>query len=102
MRPLKTWLRVLKIIAVLELSVFSFLVQWNGFLTEASGSASMPNNRPVVFIDPPKVTASLGASITIAVKVFNLTNNWITLDPVKGIKHWIGNLYGFEIELLWD
>jgi len=102
MRPLKTWLRVLMIIAVLELSVFSFLVQWNGFLTEASGSASMPNNRPVVFIDPPKVTAFLGASITIAVKVFNLTNNWITLDPVKRIRHWIGNLYGFEIELLWD
>lgn len=102
MKQLKTWIKVLLLTAVLGISVFSVLVQWNGFSIKAFGSAPMPKDRPVVFIHPSKVTATFGDSVTVAVKVFNLTNNWVTLDPVRRKMHWIGNLYGFEIELLWD
>ena len=63
---------------------------------------SMPPDRPAVFIDPQIKTVEIGDTVTFSVKIFNLTDNFIVLDPIRRIMHWLGNLYGLDIQVSWD
>ncbi|MDH5704101.1 MAG: right-handed parallel beta-helix repeat-containing protein, partial [Aigarchaeota archaeon] len=77
---------------------------------------SAPSDMPVVFVDPLNVTADVGESFTISVKVFNLSENfYTTIDPwVEGeplppfepalwqYNYSLGYLYGLDLRLRWD
>lgn len=83
--------------------LIGILIPQSCFLISASpDSRLLPSDRPVVYIDPPIVQAGIGEYFTINVKVFNLTANWLLVDPVRVIKHWLGNLYGLELRMSWD
>jgi PKD repeat protein len=83
--------------------LIGMLIPQSCFFTKASPEPGpLPSDRPVVYIDPPIVQAVIDEYFTINVKVFNLTDNWIVVDPVRRTKHWIGNLFGLELKLSWD
>ncbi len=82
---------------------------------------SLPNNMPVVFVDPLNATANPGETITIGVKVFNLTNTVYIAgnsppepmvwswgeplpppDPSGRFNYSLGNLYGLAVDFIWD
>lgn len=78
-----------------------------------NASLWQPNNMPIVFVDPPTVTASVGENFTICVKVFNLSNNFYASDelwnygeplgpPGVRFNYSLGNLYGFQLNMSWD
>jgi hypothetical protein len=81
----------------------------------------LPSNMPVIFVDPLNITANPGETVTISVKIFNLSNTVHLCDespPSPDIWSWgeslppynpngrfnysLGNLYGLEIQFSWD
>jgi len=81
---------------------------------DLSASLNFPVTMPVVFVDPQNITARLGENITVAVKIFNLTDAyyatdqpWIPGDEVLGppgilYNYSLGNLLGFAIIFRWN
>lgn len=64
--------------------------------------ASFPTVGPSVFVDPQNVVMYEGQTLTIRVRVFNLTAVWVP-DPAYPLyKIPLGNLYGFDMVLTWD
>jgi thermitase len=55
------------------------------------GIPELPSDKPSIYVDPRIVTTSVGATFTISVEIFNLTDADLH-----------GNLYGFDIEFTWD
>jgi hypothetical protein len=78
--------------------------------------AALETDMPVVFVDPLNVTADVGESFTISVKVFNLSGDFYTTDeawsegdPLPPLlpNYWrynlsLGNLYALTLRLKWD
>jgi uncharacterized protein YvpB len=92
-----------------------------GMLESASNTASInvkaspqfAADMPVVYVDPQDASASLGATFTASVKIFNLTNTFYgaseTWEPGEPLpppgttyNYSLGNLYGLDIKLSWD
>ncbi|MCK4826094.1 hypothetical protein KA005_60670, partial [bacterium] len=88
-------------------------------LSVVKASSWQPSNMPIVFVDPPTITASVGENFTISVKIFNLTDNFYIADESPpGLPQWepgeplpppghrfnysLGNLYGLELYMSWD
>jgi len=51
----------------------------------------LPTDRPAVYVDPLITIVQPGSTFLISVKIFNLTD-----------AEFLGNLYGFDIEISWD
>lgn len=81
---------------------------------------TLPNNMPVVFVDPQNKTAKRNENVTISVKIFNLTDTVYLGDispPVPDTWAWgeplppdgggrynysLGNLMGFHVDFIWN
>lgn len=82
---------------------------------------TLPNDMPVIFVDPQNATANPGDTITISVKIFNISNTihlagasppdpeiWSwgeplpPADPNGRFNYSLGNLYGLDIQFSWD
>ena len=87
--------------------------------SKAELATTLPSDMPVVFVDPQNTTAGPGDTITISVKIFNLTNRgylgnislpnpetWAWGEPLPPpggrYNYSLGNLYGFEIQFSWN
>jgi len=68
---------------------------------------------PVIFVDPPDVSGTVGENFTVVIKAFNLTcsfyqtdEEWVPGDPLPppGFRYILslGNLYSFDISMSWD
>jgi len=64
--------------------------------------ASFPTRGPSVFVDPQNVVMYEGQTLTIRVRVFNLTAVWVPDPAFPTYKIPLGNLYGFDMVLTWD
>jgi hypothetical protein len=81
---------------------------------DLSASLNFPVTMPVVFVGPQNVTARLGENVTVAVKIFNLTDAyystdqpWIPGDEVLGppgilYNYSLGNLFGLGMMFRWN
>ena len=81
---------------------------------------TLPSNMPVIFVDPQNKTATPGDTITISVRIFNLTNTvylgrsslptpdtWAWGEPLPPdgggrYNYSLGNLFAFEIQFSWN
>ena len=95
-------------------------VRANGTIhSRVNAATTLPSDIPVVFVDPQNSTANPGDTVTVAVKIFNLTNNaYIASDSPPNYPLWewgeplpppgsrynfsLGNLYGFQIDFSWN
>lgn len=81
----------------------------------ATASLVYPTTMPLIFVDPQNASANVGETVTIDVKIFNLTDTyyatntmWVSgaeqLGPPGGIlyNYSLGNLYGFDIQFSWN
>lgn len=95
-------------ITILVLSIMVF-----NLYTPSASALMLHTDMPSVFIDPDIIDVVPGENITIAVKIFNLTDNiymsnetWELGEdlPPPGVQynHSLGNLYGFDIQISWD
>jgi len=83
-------------------------------LAQIEVSASeLPNDMPVVYVDPQQAFGAEGTTFNVSVKIFNLTNSfyptdikWETGDPLPPpgtlFNYSLGNMYGFNIVFSWD
>ena len=81
-----------------------------------SVSAALETDMPMVFVDPPEAIANVGDTVTISVKVFNLSGDfypsneaWEEGDPLPPLAptNWrynysLGHLYAIDLRLSWD
>jgi hypothetical protein len=79
-------------------------------------NAALESDMPVVFVDPPETIANVGDTVTISVKVFNLSGNfyptgdtWRKGQPLPPLQvesfrynYSLGYLYGMSISLHWN
>ena len=82
----------------------------------ATVNAALETDMPVVFVDPPDAVANVGDTVTISVKVFNLSGDfyptadaWEEGDPLPPLQedNWrynlsLGHLYALDLRLKWD
>ncbi|MCK4435840.1 hypothetical protein KAU87_03415 [Candidatus Bathyarchaeota archaeon] len=83
-------------------------------LAQIKVSASeLPNDMPVVYVDPQQAFGAEGTIFTVSVKIFNLTDSfyptdseWETGEPLPPpgtlFNYSLGNMYGFDIVFSWD
>jgi len=103
--------KIFTIILVLVTSTFAWITLLPA--SEVKAATTLDNDMPVVFIDPLNVTANPGETFTIAMTIFNLSNNhhiaseqWAPGDPLppadSRFNYSLGNLYGLDIQFSWD
>ena len=92
-------------VSIVVLLLFNMSILSGGFLTsESTTNPSFPTVGPSVYVDPPKILdKSMGDTLSISVKIFNLTDT-VVPDPAMPAFRVIslGNLYGLEVEFHWD
>ena len=95
---------------LLELSIIAISNMPTGRITV---EATLQNDMAVVFVDPVNVTADVGESFTISVKIFNVSANFRVTDvvwklgeplPPEGNRYnySLGYLYSMSIGFRWD
>ena len=102
--------RVLSILALIGLCITAV-----SMLSEQRGTAraALQNDMPVVFVDPLNITADVGETFTIQVKIFNLTAAFYMADeswsigeglppPGGRYNYSLGHLWALDIRLKWD
>jgi len=89
----------------------SYSYNITAYAAPVGGETSIENNvatkmvkvwNPVVYIDPPYVEKDKDQTLTISLKVANLTSKVIPLPEVPETNASLGNLFGFELKLSWD
>lgn len=99
-----------------SLTIFLILfIYASSFSIKASFSTrSLPNDMPVVYVDPEQTFAANGTTFTVGVKVYNLTNTFYQtdeewhpneeLEPPGGTRYnySLGNMWGFDVTLTWN
>lgn len=103
-----------QVIKTAQLIVLILVINAAVTLAQIKVSASeLPNDMPVIYVDPQQAFGAEGTTFTVSVKIFNLTNNfyptdveWETGDPLPPtgtlFNYSLGNMYGFNIVLSWD
>ena len=106
------WKNAAKVIVLIFLN--SSIVGIVGSQTETlMTDIELPTDMPLTYVDPENVTAPLGETFTVSVKVFNLTDNFYTTGkewelggplPPRDTRYnySLGNLYGLDIQFSWD
>lgn len=111
MLKLKRANKIFTIILVLVTLTFAWITLLP--TNDVKAAATLDNDMPVVFIDPLNVTANPGETFTIAMTIFNLSNNhhlaseqWAPGDPLppadSRFNYSLGNLYALDIQFSWD
>ncbi len=95
---------VLPVLTVFPESFF-FIVRPQ--ISQTLSSEELPSNWPSVFFCNGTVcnepfTGEVGDTITIALVVFNLTDNVVPDPEIPEIMHPLGNLDGFDVQISWD
>ena len=81
-----------------------------------TAEAALETDMPVVFVDPLDITANVGESFTISVKLFNISGDfypseeaWSEGEPLPPLQttNWrynlsLGHLYAIDLRIKWD
>jgi hypothetical protein len=100
---------------VFALSAFIIILCISELHVKFVRASDLPSDMPVVFVDPLNVTAAVGDTFTVSVRVFNLSENFYGTDetwtdgeplpPPSGTplyNYSLGYLYGFDIRINWN
>ena len=108
--------RIVLLLLILAPVVSTSSLHTNGLSRTIAAAAALQTDMPVVFVDPVNVTASVGDTVTLSVKVFNLSGRfWPTdvtgwtdgdplppYDPGGRFNMSLGHLYAIDLQLKWD
>jgi len=89
-------------IVLLTAAILNTMIFGGFFIIPVVESQEFPSDYPLVYVYPELVRGNVGDTFTIGVVVYNLTNKYIDDPALSGQKIYLGNLYGFDIQLTWD
>jgi len=88
------------------LMAFVLLLSAFAFYNATKDVQALPPPRSTLsvrlYVEPQIIQKAVGDIVTVSVKVFNLSNYYVSDADNPDIKHPLGNLYGFEFRLNWD
>lgn len=108
------WRKVARFLIIVLILVNLSIIEMSMLPTRVvTADTTLESDMPVIFVDPQNVSASLGETFTISVKIFNLSNRFYPTDeewipgnelgpPGLRFNYSLGNLYSFDVNFTWD
>lgn len=107
--------RTRKVLLLIFMIAFLAALQMQSilFMRDVKASSTLPFDMSIVFVDPLNVTANVGDTFAVSVKIFNLSasfyiadEQWVDGEPLpppgESYNYSLGYLYAFDIRLGWD